>query len=186
MSVINLGVWGLKVMEAGVWPARTRWWLASNFQGWQALFPREQKLRLPLECALMNLNSFASIRCIGCVGLQFTVNDQITFRIMDIWPIRTLQSGSPSPLEFARRPLERFIRPWFGCEFPPKMALLKYYAPLGLKPWNAGASPQPIYLLQFSWNLQGCAAHSEDCPACEADHANLLSFTNNELGQISR
>lgn len=29
----------------------------------------------------------------------------------------------------------------------------------------------------------GCAAHSEDCPACEADQTNLLPFTNNELGQ---
>ena len=32
----------------------------------------------------------------------------------------------------------------------------------------------------------GCAAHSEDCPACEADHTNLLPFTNNEPGQITR
>lgn len=32
----------------------------------------------------------------------------------------------------------------------------------------------------------GCAAHSEDCPACEADQTNLLPFTNNELGHVTQ
>lgn len=32
----------------------------------------------------------------------------------------------------------------------------------------------------------GFATHSEDCPACEADQTNLLSFINNELGQMTQ
>lgn len=64
---------------------------------------------------------------------------------------------------------------------------------------------QSIYLLQFSWKLRAVGLSRSLCrrfappppppttphllPASrtrEADHANLLSFPNNELGQISR
>ena len=106
------------------------------------------------------------------------------------WPCgRNLHRNHSGWCRFARVILENshyhLIQPQLPGHFPSKMALWKYYSHLGSSPESLAPLLNLFVSSDFVEPL-GCATHSEDCPACEADQTNLLPFTNNELGQITR